>query len=80
MQQHKKYEEPVDEAEVANQKMQKYESEVKYISLDKTVDKSHDKTVNRTFGEADEPQNEKEDRQASNADSVMRSESEAQTP
>ena len=53
---------------------------MKYISLDQTVDQAHDRTVNRTFGEPDEPPNEKEDRQASNADSVMRSEPDAQTP
>jgi hypothetical protein len=80
MQKRKTYEDPVDEAGVANEKMQKYESAVKYISLDQTVDQAHDKTVNRTFGEADEPQNEKGDRQASNVDSVRRSEPEAQTP
>jgi len=71
---HKKYEEQVDEPvlEAVNYKMQKYESQVKYINLDKTVDKTLDKTVNRTFGEAEEPQNEEDNLQPSNTDSVMR--------
>ena len=56
---------------MVNQKVQKYVSQVKYINLDKTVNKTHDRTVNRTFGEVEEPQNEEDDRQASNTGSLM---------